>query len=180
MRFFGAFFMPQTKAKKESIVEELKKLFEKANILVFVNFHGLAVSKERKLRGEFRKNEIKYKVAKKTLLKRVFEALGLKEVPKLEGEVGVAAGYGEVTEAPRIISQFIKKDLPAGRQEKSGLKILGGIYEANFVYDAMIKRLAAIPSREILLTQLAFILSQPVASFARVLNNVSEKLSTNK
>ncbi len=165
--------LAQTKAKKESLVDELKKLFEKASILVFVNFHGLSVAKERKLRGEFRKNEIKYKVAKKTLLKRVFDALGLKEVPKLEGEVGVAAGYGEVTEVPRIISQFIKK-------EKEGLKILGGIYEANFVDDAMIKRLASIPSREILLTQFAFILSQPVASLARALSKVSEKLSANK
>jgi len=165
--------MAQTKAKKESIVEELKKLFEKASILVFVNFHGLSVAKERKLRGEFRKNEIKYKVAKKTLLKRVFEVLGLKDIPKLEGEVGVAAGYGEVTETPRIISQFIKK-------EREGLKIIGGIYESKFADENIIKRLAAIPSREILLTQLAFILSQPAASLARVLSKVNEKLSANK
>ncbi|MDP3785227.1 MAG: 50S ribosomal protein L10 [bacterium] len=163
--------MAQTRAKKELLVSELKKLFEKASILVFVNFHGLAVAKERKLRGEFRKADIKYKVAKKTLLKLVFEALGLKEIPKLEGEVGVAAGYGEVTEVPRIISQFIKK-------EKEGLKILGGIYEANFVDDAMIKRLAAIPSREVLLTQLAFILSQPAAALARALQELSKKLET--
>ncbi|MBI4059542.1 50S ribosomal protein L10, partial [Candidatus Giovannonibacteria bacterium] len=152
----------QTRAKKELLVGELKKLFEKASILVFVNFHGLSVAKERKLRGEFRKNEIKYKVAKKTLLKRVFEALGLKDIPKLEGEVGVAAGYGEVTETPRIISQFIKK-------EKEGLKIIGGIYESKFADENVIKHLAAIPSREILLTQLAFILSQPAAGLARVL-----------
>ena len=165
--------MAQTKAKKESIVEELKKLFEKASILVFVNFHGLSVAKERKLRGEFRKNEIKYKVAKKTLLKRVFEMLGLKDIPKLEGEVGVAAGYGEVTETPWIISQFIKK-------EREGLKIIGGIYESKFADESVIKRLAAIPSREILLTQLAFILSQPAASLARVLSKVNEKLSANK
>ena len=52
--------MAQARKQKESIVEELKKLFEKASILVFVNFHGLSVAKERKLRGEFRKNEIKY------------------------------------------------------------------------------------------------------------------------
>ncbi len=165
--------MAQARKQKESIVEELKKLFEKASILVFVNFHGLSVAKERKLRGEFRKNEIKYKVAKKTLLKRVFEALGLKDVPKLEGEVGVAAGYGEVTETPRIISQFIKK-------EREGLKIIGGIYESKFADENIIKRLAAIPSREILLTQLAFILSQPAASLARVLSKVNEKLSANK
>ncbi|MDP3762927.1 MAG: 50S ribosomal protein L10 [bacterium] len=171
--------MAQARKQKESIVEELKKLFEKASILVFVNFHGLSVAKERKLRGEFRKNEIKYKVAKKTLLKRVFEALGLKDVPKLEGEVGVAAGYGEVTETPRIISQFIKKEKPASAGGE-GLKIIGGIYESKFADENIIKRLAAIPSREILLAQLAFALSQPAAGLARVLSKVSEKLSANK
>src|SRR3989344_5219438 len=112
--------MAQTKAKKESIVEELKKLFEKASILVFVNFHGLSVKKERKLRNIFRKSEIKYKVAKKTLLKRV-----LPEIPKLEGEIGIVAGYGEATEAPGIISKFIK-------EERGALKIIGGIYESKF------------------------------------------------
>lgn len=165
--------MPITKAKKTAIIDELKKLFEKASILVFVNFHGLSVAKERKLRREFRKNEIKYKVAKKTLLKRALEAVGLADMPKLEGEIGIAAGYGEVTEAPRIISQFIKK-------EKDGLKIIGGIYESKFADESIIKRLGSIPSREILLTQLAFILSQPVAGLARSFKEVEKKLSVNK
>ncbi|HEY4527806.1 MAG TPA: hypothetical protein VJL09_02070, partial [Candidatus Paceibacterota bacterium] len=70
-------------------------------------------------------------------------------------------------------SQFIKK-------EREGLKIIGGIYESKFADENIIKRLAAIPSREILLTQLAFILSQPAASLARVLSKVNEKLSANK
>lgn len=130
--------------------------------MVFVNFHGLAVAKERKLRGEFRKNDIKYKVAKKTLLKRV-----LPDMPELEGEVGIAVGYREATEAPRLISQFIKT-------EKDGLKILGGVYETGFVDAEYIKRLASIPSREVLLTQLAYILSQPMASLAHVLTEVEK------
>ena len=159
--------MSITKAKKQSIIEELEKLFEKASILVFVNFHGLSVSKERRLRNEFRKQEIKYKVAKKSLLKRVLESLGYADVPKLEGEVGVVAGYGEVTQGPQIISKFIKA-------EKDGLKIIGGIYEAKYVDENVIKQLASIPSREVLLTQLAFMLTQPVASFARALSEVEK------
>ena len=166
--------MPITKAKKIEIIEELKKLFQKASILVFVNFHGLSVAKERKLRSLLRKAEIKYKVAKKTLLRRV-----LPDLPKLEGEIGIVAGYGEVTEAPGIISKFIKEEggLPAGRQ---GLKIIGGIYESKFADESIIKRLGSIPSLEILLTQLAFILSQPIASLARSFKEVEKKLSANK
>lgn len=161
--------MPITKAKKGAIIDELKKLFEKASILVFVNFHGLSVAKERKLRNDLRKANIKYKVAKKSLLK-----IALPDVPKLEGEIGIVAGYGEVTEAPGIIAKFIREQggLPAGRQ---GLKITGGIYESRFVDASVIKQLASIPSREVLLTQLAFILTQPVASLARALKEVEKK-----
>ena len=160
--------MPINKAKKASIIEEVKKLIDKASILVFVNFHGLSVAKERRLRNNLRKSDIKFKVAKKTLLKRALEAAGFADIPKLEGEIGVIAGYGEVIEPPQIIAKFIK-------QEKEGLAIIGGIYESKFVDVGVIKQLASIPSREALLTQLAFILNQPIASFARALSEVSKK-----
>ena len=160
--------MPINKSKKATIIEDVKKLIEKASILVFVNFHGLSVKKERKLRNDLRSANIKYKVAKKSLLKRVLDGAGFADVPKLEGEVGIVAGYGEVLEPPQIIAKFIKA-------EKEGLAIIGGIYESKFVDDKIIKQLAAIPSREILLTQLAYILTQPVASLARALSEVSKK-----
>jgi len=174
-RFFTSkfYFMVLTKAKKNTIVDELKNAWEKASILVFVNFHGLSVAKASKLRRELRKSEIGYKVVKKTLLRRVLESLGFSGTQKLEGEVGIISGFGEVTEPPRLIQQFIKK-------EREGLKILGGIYELKFVDAEVIKCLAAIPSQEVLLTQLAFMLSQPVASFARALQEVEKKLSSNQ
>ena len=168
--------MSTTKKQKKSIVQELKKLFEKASILVFVNFHGLSVAKERKLRGEFRKSEVKYKVAKKTLLKRALGAMGLTDAPKLEGEIGIAAGYGEATEPPALISKFIKTEFRGLSADRRGLKIIGGIYESKFVDGDVIGRLAAIPPREVLLTQLAFILSQPMASLARVFKEVEKKI----
>ncbi|MBI2023717.1 50S ribosomal protein L10 [Candidatus Giovannonibacteria bacterium] len=164
--------MPITKNKKVSVVNELVKAWDKASILVFVNFHGLSVAKSSKLRKELKKIGVNYKVVKKTLLKRIVESIGWKDLPRLEGEVGVVTGMGEVTEPPRIVAKFIK-------EQKEGLAILGGIYESKFVEADIIKKLAAIPSREALLTQLAFILNQPVASFARALNEVGKKLETN-
>jgi len=92
--------MPINKAKKQSIIEDVKKLLDKASILVFVNFHGLSVAKERKLRTQFREANVKYQVAKKTLLKKALEGAGFNDVPKLEGEIGNAVGYGEVTQSP--------------------------------------------------------------------------------
>lgn len=162
--------MVLTKSKKQSVIEEYSKTLKGRSMLMFVNFHSLSVAKSTKLRRELRSLNIGYHVLKKTLLKRVLNSLGFTDIPKLKGEVGVVYTSGDVTEAPRAVTKFIK-------QEKDGLSILGGIYESKFVGDDMIKRLAAIPSREILLTQFVFILTQPVASFARVLQEVQKKSS---
>jgi large subunit ribosomal protein L10 len=164
--------MVLTKSKKQSVIEEYSQKLKGQALLMFVNFHGLSVAKSTKLRKELRASGIGYNVLKKTLLKRVLDSLGFTDVPKLNGEVGVIYATGEVTEAPRIVAKFIK-------QEKEGLVILGGVYESKSVGDDVIKRLAAIPSREVLLTQLAFILTQPVAGFARALQEVSKSKGQN-
>ena len=155
-----------TRKQKEAIIGDLKKIIEKASVLVFVNFHGLSVARTREARREMKKAGIVYKVAKKTLLKRALEAAGFGEMPAMEGEIGVAAGYGDATEAPRILAKFAK--------ENEELKIAGGFYEQAFADASVMKRLASIPSREALLAQLAFMLTQPVAGFARAINEVSK------
>lgn len=156
-----------TRAQKEKIIEDLKKIIGGASVLVFVNFHGLSVAKTRNVRSELRKVGIAYKVAKKTLLRRAADAAGLGDMPEWEGEIGVAAGYGDATEAPRILAKFAK-----GNGE---LKIAGGFYEHAFVDAGVMNSLASVPSREALLTQLAFMLTQPVAGLARAINEVSKK-----
>ena len=56
------------KSKKEEMVKDLEKMIKDSNSLVFVNFHGLKVSDETKLRRELRAKEVNYKVGRKTLL----------------------------------------------------------------------------------------------------------------
>jgi len=163
--------MVLTKTQKQSIVAELTRALKDASVLVFVNFRGLSVTKMTRLRKELRQSGAQYTVVKKTLLKRVLDSLGFSDVPKLDGEVGLIAGSGEVTEPPRIVAKFIK-------EEKGGLTILGGVYESKFVDGDVIKRLSAIPPRETLIAQLAFMLTQPVAGLARALEEVRKKQSS--
>ena len=65
------------------------------------------------------------------------------------------------------------------RKNKDILKIIGGFWRQGWIDAEEIKRYAAVPSREILLTQLAFMLNQPVASFARVLTKLSGEKGQN-
>lgn len=156
-----------TRKQKETIVEDLKKIIEKASVLVFVNFHGLSVAKTRNVRSALREAGIIYKVAKKTLLRRAVDAAGLGAMPEWEGEIGVAAGYGDAADLPSIIAKFAK--------EYEEIKIAGGFHEQAFRDASVMKRLASIPSRETLLAELAYALTQPVAGLERAINEISKQ-----
>lgn len=170
--------MPKTKIRKQEVVKTLKEKLSSSGFVVFLNFHGLSVAKATELRRALKKAGGDYVVAKKTLISIAAKETGLEvDKKKLEGEVGVAvAGNDEdtVISVSKEIAVFAKKNSEI-------LKIIGSIWSAKnggaaWADADQIKRLAAIPPREILLTQLAFIISQPIASLARVLKEVEQRI----
>lgn len=164
--------MPLTKQKKQEIVRELKEKLQNSGFVAFLNFHKLSVAKAVELRRALRKVGGDYAVSKKTLLVVAGKESGMEiDKNKLEGEVAVAlAGKNEeaILGVAKEVATFAKKNTEM-------LKIIGGFWNNSWVDIEQIKRFAAIPGREVLLTQLAFILIQPVASLARVLSEVSKK-----
>lgn len=168
--------MPVTRKQKEEQVKKLKDKLSASGFVAFLNFHGLSVAKGMELRRALRKAGADYLVSKKTLLGVAAKEVGLEvSREKLEGEIGAvfAKGEDEALASSKEVAVFARKN-------KNMLKIIGGFWKNAWIDADEIKRLAAIPPREVLLTQLAFMLSQPVASLARVLQEVEKKLSVNK
>lgn len=167
--------MPKTKTQKQEVVKILKDKLSVSGLVVFLNFHGLSVAKATELRRALKKSGGDYVVAKKTLISIAAKEVGLGvDKKKLEGEVGLAVAEKNEDTVLRIskeISAFAKKN-------SEMLKIIGGMWNGVWADADQIKKLAAIPPREILLTQLAFIINQPIASLARVLKEVEQKIST--
>lgn len=166
-----------TRKQKEDIVGKLKDKLASSNFIAFLNFHGLSVAKAMELRRLLKKVGAEYVVAKKTLLGIAAKETGL-EVgqKKLEGEIGMATGGAseeEMLNATKAIFMFAKKN-------KDALKIIGGFWQRGWIGAEEIKKWAAVPPREVLLTQLAFMLSQPIAGLARAFNAVGDKLKENK
>ncbi|MBI2021141.1 50S ribosomal protein L10 [Candidatus Giovannonibacteria bacterium] len=160
-----------TKQQKSEIVKHLKNKLANSEFVAFLNFHGMSVAKATELRRVLKKVGAEYVVAKKTLLGVASKEANLEiDKSKLEGEVAIAVsqnGEEGILSITREINSFIKKNTGI-------LKTIGGFWSGRWVEPAEIKRLASIPSREILLTQLAFMLSQPVASLARVLSEIQK------
>jgi large subunit ribosomal protein L10 len=137
--------------------------------MVFVNFHGLKVSDETKLRSALRTEGVSYKVGRKTLLKRALTGKAKGEIPELSGEVAVAYSK-DATASAREIYNFQKT-------HKGLLEIIGGIFEGNFLGKDAMMEVAMIPSREVLYAQFVNLINSPIQRFAVVLDQIANKSS---
>lgn len=165
--------MPLTKQEKQEIVRELKEKLQKSGFVAFLNFHRLSVAKATELRRVLRKAGGDYTVSKKTLISIAAKEAGLEvDKKRLEGEVGIAvAGKNEDT-----ILAIAKEIAVFAKKNSEMLKIISGIWNGVWADADQIKRLAAVPGRDVLLTQLAFMLNQPMTSLARILKEVEIKI----
>lgn len=154
------------KSKKEEMIKGLEKAIKESGSLVFVNFHGMNVADETILRRELREKEVDYKVSRKTLLRRALDKKAEGEIPLLSGEVAVAFSKDKIASA-REIYNFQKT-------HKGILEILGGIFEGAFVGKEKMMEIATIPSREVLLSKIAFLLKSPLQRLAIAVNEVAK------
>lgn len=159
--------MALTKQQKEEVISELRTELKDAQTMVFVGFKGLTVAESNKLRKQLRENGVGLKVAKKTLLGRVLDEKGLAgEMPTLEGEVAIAYSSDVLAPAREVFTFSKGKATPT---------ILGGVFENAYADKARILSIATIPSRETLLSQIAFLLKSPMQRLAIAVGQVAEK-----
>lgn len=159
--------MALLKSKKVDMLKELEDAGKKSSSMVFVNFHGLKVGDETGLRSALRDQGIKYKVFRKTLIKKALADKATGDLPSLDGEVAVVYGNDQIAPA-REIYNFQKS-------HKGLLNILGGIFDGKFVDGAYMTEIATIPSREVLLSKVAFLLNSPMQRLAIAVNEVAKK-----
>ncbi len=154
--------------QKQPIVEEIKSHLDGAKSVVLVDYLGLTVEQDTKLRRETRKENLVYKVYKNTMIRRAIEGTEFADLDKdLEGPTAIAISKDDATAPARVLAKF-GKDVKAF-ELKSG--VVEGIY-----YDAAgIAEVAKIPSREVLLSRLLGSLQSPITNLARVLNQVAEQ-----
>lgn len=160
--------MALTKAKKTEVTKELESLLSKVPSAVFVNFHGLPVAETTILRRKLRDAGVGLKVAKKTLIARALSARTLTgDMPAMPGEIAVA--FGDDLLAPaREVHAF-------ATEHKGKIKIVGGIFDGKYMAEAEMLSVATIPSREVLLSQIAYLLKSPIQRLAIAVNEVSKK-----
>jgi large subunit ribosomal protein L10 len=157
-----------TKQQKSEILSDLTGRIKDSKSLVFVKFNKLSVADANALRRGLKKENVGYKVAKKTLLKKAMAGENFSgEMPPLEGEIAIA--YGSDLLAPaREVFNFQK-----GHEEN--VQIVGGVFEGKFLNQAEMMAIALIPPVKTLYTQLVGILSSPMRGLVVSLDQIAKK-----
>jgi len=149
-----------TDAKRETVAE-LREELARSKTMIVSEYRGLTVHEIAEIRRALRKQDVSYRVVKNRLLRiaaqdSVGEALG----PLLTGPTAIAFGTDEAATARAVID--------AMRPYKI-VKITGGILGQRAIDAAGVTRLASLPSREVLLGQLAGAIQSPTATLASLL-----------
>ena len=159
--------MPKVELK-QPIIDEIKDLLDGAQSAVIVDYLGLTVEQDTKLRKELRENGVSYKVFKNTLIKRAAEGTAFAELDKhLEGPTALAVSKTDATAPARILAKYAK--------DIQSFSLKAGIVEGTYYDENGIQVIASIPSRDELLGKLLGSIQSPIANFARVLNQIAEK-----
>ena len=147
-------------------IEELKRLsesFSKAKAVYFTEFHGLNVGEITKLRSEFFKADVEFKVAKNTLVKLAAKDNNIDVADELlKGSTALAISFDEPVSPAKVIKKFRKdSDLP---------EVKGIFFDGEFVPGSEYGRLADLPSKEELLAKLLSMLNSPLQKLVSTIN----------
>lgn len=164
--------MPSEKillAKKER-VEQLTELLKNSTAGVLVDYKGITVEEDTKLRKELREAGVKYFIEKNTMLRFALTNAGLESLTNvLEGTTAIAVSDDDQTAPARILGKFAEDC----KDEKFFLK--AGFIGTEIYDEAGVKALSKIPSKEVLLAQLVGSLQGPIQKLAATLQAVVDK-----
>lgn len=144
-------------------VELLTAKLREAKVAVLTDYRGLTVSQLQDLRGRLRGADVEYRVVKNALARRAAAEAGHEDLEgALSGPLAIAFSYEDLSAPSRLLAEF-------ARQTRLRLEIVGGLVEGRVMGADQVRQLADLPSREVLLGQLAGTLQAPVAQLVATL-----------
>ncbi|MEA2607867.1 MAG: large subunit ribosomal protein [Chloroflexota bacterium] len=147
-----------TEAKRETVAQ-LREELAKAPTMIVSEYRGLKVKEIAEIRRALRKQDVTYRVVKNRLLRiAADDSVGAALGPLLVGPTAIAFGTDEARTAKAVID--------ATRPYSKVVRITGGVLGDRAIGADDVTRLAALPSREVLLARLAGGMQAPMSTLA--------------
>jgi len=154
--------------QKQQVVAQLAERIQGSVAGIIVDYKGITVEDDTKLRKELRESGVKYTVVKNTLIKRAAEKAGLNGIDDvLNGTSAIATSAEDYVAAARILQKFA--------EQHDNFKVKTGYLDNEVISLDKIQSLAKLPSREVLLANVLGAFQAPIASFARAVQAIVDK-----
>lgn len=154
--------------QKQGVVQDLKVKIDGAVAGVLVDYKGISVADDTKLRRELREAGVDYAVVKNTLLRRAVEGTAYEALTdSLAGSTALAVSSDPVA-AAKILDKF-------AMATKGTFALKSGFVEGKVLDQAGIVALAKLPGKEQLLVQLLSVLNGNIRGLAAALQAVADK-----
>ena len=152
---------------KQPVVEEIKENIKDAKSVVLVDYRGLTVEQDTRLRKMLREEGVIYKVYKNTMVKLAIDGTEFDSLKDdLEGPTAVVISKTDATAPARLIAKFAK--------ENPKLEMKTGVVEGTHYDTKGINVIATILSRDELISKFLGSIQSPITNFARVIKQIAE------
>jgi len=162
------------RAQKEVVIDELGQIFTDSGVVVVAHYEGLTVAEMSDLRHRVSDAGGAVRVAKNKLAKIALEGKPTASLADLLTGMTVFAYSEDPVAAAKAVQAFAK--------DNDKLVVLGGSMGEDVLDPAGVKMVAAMPSRDELLAQIASILGAPASNIAGAIgapaSNIAGILST--
>lgn len=148
--------------EKQKIITELKEKFQNSRVVVLADYRGLNVAAMTSLRRRLRESGGELKVTKNTLARIAAREVGLDGLEALlEGPTALAFGLSDPVAPAKTLVEFTR--------DFKQVEIKGGVVEGKVVQEKEIRRLADLPSREVLIGRVLGSMQAPLYGLVNVL-----------
>ncbi len=161
----------KSKKQKEEVVKDLSKKIPDSDMIVFTSFSqegekGLSVAKMRELKRNLKKIGAEYVVAKKNLIRLSVKQSHLEKMVDIDsfgGSVGLALSGkgGDGLSLSKNVYEFSRGN-PV-------FKVLGAIFEHQYIDPSRFLALAKLPPKEVLMARAVGMVQYPLTGLMNVL-----------
>ena len=155
-------------AQKQQIVADLAEQLKASSAGVLVNYQGITVDDDTKMRKALREAGVKYMVVKNSLTGRACEEAGFGDMKQyLSGMTAIAIGSDDPVAPAKVLKEYAEK--------VESFSILAGYLDGKVIDVKTVEALADIPSKEVLIAKFLGSIKSPVYKFAYALQAIVDK-----
>ena len=154
--------------QKQAIVADLAEKIKASPAGVVVNYQGITVDADTKMRKALREAGVSYMVMKNSLTGRACESVGLGDMKQyLEGMTAIAIAGEDPVAPAKVLKEYAEKI--------ESFEILAGYLDGQVVDKDTVNKLADIPSKEVLVAKLLGSIKSPLYGLAYALQAVVDR-----